>query len=126
LHVIVRAVTTRYSTRCRIWPSEGAASATVTRHVAACRHAAPDDLVASVDTIRSAQTVRGAGRSITTDRGRERLRHEQINVSVSHSTLCRLFTFTYEKTSKAVTCRPTCMRPSFWLPRVTALCPVCS
>jgi len=71
------------STRCRTWPSEGAASATAMRHVVVCRHAT-DDSVASVDTIRSVPTARDADRSITTDRGPGRLQHGRMSVFVSY------------------------------------------
>jgi len=78
------AATTLFSTPCRIWQSEEDANATAMRHVVVCRHAT-DDSAVSVDTIQSAQIVRGVDRSIMTDRGPERLQQEQTNVSVSQS-----------------------------------------
>jgi len=80
--VCANAAKTVYSTRCRTWPSGGAANATATRHAAVCRHATVDS-VASVDTIRSARTARGADRSTTTDRGPEPPRQEPTSALVS-------------------------------------------
>ena len=72
------------STRCPIWPSEGAASVTAMR-LAAVRRRAMEDSVANADTTRSAQTARDADHSITTDRGPGPPHREQTNVFVSSS-----------------------------------------